>query len=55
VVSGGVHLFNMWNFANIRRKAVGNGRIATTPHPATNVRIENMPLRDPQRGARVVS
>ena len=55
VVSGGVHLFNMWNFANIRRKAAGNGRSAATTQPATNVRIENMPIRDPRHSARPVS
>ncbi len=55
VVSGGIHLFNMWNFANMRRKATGNGRRATTTPPTSSVRIENMPLRDPKRSPRPVS
>lgn len=47
MVSGGIHLFNMWNFANIRRKAAVHGHTRTR----SNVRIENMPLRDPKRNA----
>ena len=45
VVSGGIHLFNMWNFANIRKKA--NASTGTQTHQ--NVHIQNMPLRDPKR------
>ena len=45
VVSGGIHLFNMWNFANIRKKAAASTRTQTHQ----NVHIQNMPLRDPKR------
>jgi glucan phosphoethanolaminetransferase (alkaline phosphatase superfamily) len=37
VVSGGLHFFNMWNFAKLRKKSGGN------------VRIHNMPIREPKR------
>ena len=52
VVSGGIHLFNMWNFANMRKKSGVNGRIETSTQPSSNVHIQNMPLRDPKRNAR---
>lgn len=45
VVSGGIHLFNMWNFANIRKKA--SGQVGKRPYH--NVHIQNAPLRDPKR------
>ncbi len=45
VVSGGMHLFNMWNFANIRKKSATNNHIQTPK----NVRIQNLPVRDPKR------
>jgi hypothetical protein len=38
VVSGGIHLFNMWNFANIRKKS---GR--------PQVRLQTRPIRESQQ------
>ncbi len=42
VVSGGIHIFNLWNFANIRKKA------------GPRVRIQSRPIHEPKRAPRTV-